>query len=81
MKVICIVVGDVHQSLSVCPFRTLTLHRKLAVAFRDPYLHRVFELALLANTHLQSRLAHHSDSQGRALREQVRCSLHRCRCF
>lgn len=46
--------------------RTLTLHRKLAVAFRDPFLYKVFELALMANRELQQKQS--TDSR---LREQV----------
>ena len=43
------------------------MHRKLAVAFRDPFLYKVFEIALMANKELQGRGA----AAERRLREQV----------
>ena len=56
----------VHPMFACEWYRTLTLHRKLAVAFRDPQLYRVFELALMANRQLQNQA-----SPEQRLREQV----------
>ena len=46
--------------------RTMTLHRKLAVAFRDASLFKVFQVAIAAMQQLQS-----SASADEKLREQV----------
>ena len=50
------------------PGRTLTLHRKMAVAFRDQALFKVFETALVAVRQLQS------SPQGKLKQEVCFCS-------
>ena len=66
LKILTMLVAEFNQPT---PGRTLTVHRKVAVAFRDPALFKVFELALLANQQLQA-----DSGAERRLREQVRSS-------
>ena len=66
LKILTMLVAEFNQPT---PGRTLTVHRKVAVAFRDPALFRVFELALLANQQLQA-----DSGAERRLREQV-CTI------
>ena len=67
LKILTMLVAEFNQPT---PGRTLTVHRKVAVAFRDPALFKVFELALLANQQLQA-----DSGAERRLREQVRGSV------
>ena len=63
LKILNMLVAEFNQPT---PGRTLTQHRKLAVAFRDQALFKVFELALVAMRQLQSTQM--ADTE---LREQV----------
>lgn len=68
LRILHMLVAEFNQPTSG---RTMTLHRKLAVAFRDASLLKVFQIAIAAMQQLQGNA-----SADEKLREQVRCSHH-----
>ena len=68
LRILHMLVAEFNQPTSG---RTMTLHRKLAVAFRDSSLLKVFQIAIAAMQQLQGNA-----SADEKLREQVRCSHH-----
>ena len=63
LRILHMLVAEFNQPTSG---RTMTMHRKLAVAFRDSSLFKIFQVAIAAMQQLQGS---HDDK----LREQVRC--------
>ena len=74
LKLLSMLVSEMNQPT---PGRTLTQHRKIAVAFRDQSLLKTFQLSLTALKQLQS-----TSAAGTKLREQVKdlvlCSPEHC---
>ena len=68
LRILHMLVAEFNQPTSG---RTMTLHRKLAVAFRDASLLKVFQIAIAAMQQLQGNA-----SADEKLREQVRCFHH-----
>lgn len=67
LKLLSMLVSEMNQPTSG---RTLTQHRKIAVAFRDQALLKTFQLSLTALKQLQS-----SSAADNKLREQVKATL------